>query len=46
MNLIKLEDLNVFPLEERRKKLNKKFEKELLEEVNNEVGEELNIDKN
>jgi len=45
MNLIKLEDLNIFPLEETRKKLDKKFEKKLLEEENNEVGEELNIDK-
>jgi len=45
MNLIKLEDLNVLPLEEIRKKLDKKFGKKLLEEGNNEVGEELNIGK-
>jgi len=38
MNLIKLEDLNVIPLEEIRKKLDKKFGKKLLEE-------ELNIDE-
>ena len=41
MNLIKLEDLNVLPLEEIRKKLDKKFEKKPLEEENNEVGEEI-----
>ena len=39
MNLIKLEDLNIHPLEEIRKKLDKKFEKKLSEEENNEVGE-------
>ena len=43
MNLIKLEDLNVLPLEEIKKKLDKKFGKKLLEEENNEVGEKLNI---
>jgi len=44
MNLIKLEDLNVLPLEEIRKKLEKKFEKQPLEEEeNNEVGEEIDI---
>ena len=37
MNLIKLEDLNVLSLEEIRKKL----DKNLLEEENNEVGEEI-----
>ena len=37
MNLIKLEDLNVLPLEEIRQKLDKKFEKKLLEEENNEI---------
>jgi len=41
MNLIKLEDLNVLPLEEIRKKLDKKFEKKPLEEDNNEVREEV-----
>ena len=45
MNLIKLEDFNILPLEEIRKKLDKKFEKELLEEKNNDVGEKLNIDE-
>ena len=40
INLIKLEDLNVLPLEEIRKKLDKKFEKKP-EEENNEVGEEI-----
>ena len=44
MNLIKLEDLNVLPLDEIRKKLDKKFEKILLDEENNEIGEQLNID--
>jgi len=41
MNLIKLEDLKVLPLEEIRKKLDKKFEKKPLEEENNEVREEI-----
>jgi len=41
MNLIKLENLNVLPLEEIRKKLDKKFEKQTLEEENNEVWEEI-----
>ena len=45
MNLFKLEELNVVPLEEIRKKLDKKFGKKLLEEENNEVGEGLNIDE-
>ena len=45
MNLIKLEDLNALPLEEIRKKLDKKIEKKILDEENNEVGEELNIDE-
>ena len=31
MNLIKLEDLNVLPLDETRKKLGKNFKKELLD---------------
>jgi len=39
MNLIKLEDLNVLPLEEIRKRLDKK----LLDEENNEVGEEVDL---
>ena len=45
MNLIKLEDLNVLALEEIRTKLDKKFEKKLVEEENHEVGEKLNIGK-
>ena len=45
MNLIELEDLNVLPLEEIRKKLDKKFEKILLDEENNEIGEKLDIDE-
>ena len=44
MNLIKLEHLNVLPLEEIRKKQDKKFEKMLLDVENNEIGEQLNID--
>ena len=44
MNLIMLEDLNVIPLEEIKKKLDKKFgKKPLEEEENNEVGEEVDI---
>jgi len=43
MNLIKLEDLNVVPLEEIRKKLDKKFGKKPLEEEHNEVGEETKL---
>jgi len=45
INLIKLEDLNILPLEEIRQKLDKKFGKKLLEEENNEIGEEFNINK-
>jgi len=41
MNLINSKDLNVLPLEEIRKKLDKKFEEKLLEDENNEVGEEI-----
>ena len=41
MNLIKLKDLNVLPLKEIKKKLDKKFGKKPLEEENNEVGEEI-----
>ena len=44
MNLIKLEDLNILPLEETRKKLDKKFRTKPLEEENNEVGEEIETD--
>ena len=41
MNLIKLEDVNALPLEEIRKKLDKKLEKKILDEENNKVGEEI-----
>ena len=41
MNLIKLEDLNVLPLEEIRKKLDKTLKKKIIEEENNEVGEKI-----
>ena len=41
MNLIKLEDLNVLPLEETRKKIDKMS----LDEKNSEIGEEFNIDE-
>ena len=41
MNLINLEDLNVLPSEEIRKRLDKTLEKKILEEENNEVGEEI-----
>jgi len=41
MNLIKLKDLNVLPLEEIRKRLDKKSGKKPLEEENNGVGEEI-----
>ena len=49
MNLIKLKDLNALPLEEIWKRLDKKIEKKILDEENNEVGEELkmaNIESN
>jgi len=39
MNLIKLEDLNVLPLEEIKKRLDKK----LLDKENNKVGEEIDL---
>ena len=45
IDLIKLKDVNVLPLEKIRKKLVKKFEKMLLAEENNEIGEELNGDE-
>ena len=43
MNLIKLEDLNVLPLEEVRRKLEKKYGKKTVEDEINEIGEELNL---
>jgi len=43
INLIKLDDLKVLPLEEIIKKLDKKFGKKPLGEENNEVGEEIDL---
>jgi len=43
MNLIKLEDLNVLPLEESRTKLDKKYGKMAIEDEMNEIGEEFNL---
>jgi len=43
MNLIKLEDLNVLPLEGVRTKLDKKDGKMTIEDVINEIGEGLDL---
>jgi len=43
VNLIKLEDVNVLPLEEIRRKLDKKYGKMTIEDEINEIGEELNL---
>jgi len=43
MDLIKLEDLDVLPLEEIRKKLDKKYEKMTIENETNEMGEEIDL---
>ena len=43
MNLIKLEDLNVVPLEEIRRKLDKKYGKMIVEDEINKIGEELDL---
>lgn len=43
MNLIKLDDLNVVPLEEIRSKLDKKYDKMVFDDEINEIGEELHI---
>ena len=43
MNPIKLEDLNVLPLEEVRRKLDKKYGKMVVEDEINEIREELNL---
>ena len=43
MNLIKLEVLNVLPLEEVRRKLDKKYDKMAIEDKINEIGEELDL---
>ena len=45
MNLIKLEDLNVIPLEEARRKLDKKYGKMVFDDKINQIGEKLNIDE-
>ena len=43
MNLIKLEDLNVLPLEEVRRKVDKKYGKMTVEHEINEIEEEINL---
>jgi len=43
MNLIKLEDLDVLPLEEIKRKLDKKYEKMTIENEINEIGEEIDL---
>ena len=43
MNLIKLKDLNVLPLEEVRRNLDKKYGKMAIEDEMNEIGEEFNL---
>ena len=45
MNLIKLEDLNVLPLEEIRRNLDKKYGKMTNENEINEIGEEIDLRK-
>ena len=45
MNLIKLEDLNVLPLEEVRRKLDKKYGKMTIEDEINEIREELDVEE-
>ena len=44
MNIIKLEDLSVILLQEMRKRLDKKYDKIVIDDEINEIGEELNID--
>ena len=43
MNLIKLEDLSVLPLEEVRRKLDKKYGKMNVEDEINEIGEKIEL---
>ena len=43
MNLIKLDDLNILPLEESMRKLDKKYSKMTTENEINEIGEEINL---
>ena len=43
MNIIKLEDLNILPLEEVRRKVDKKDSKMTIEDEINEIGEELDL---
>ena len=45
MNLIKLEDLNVVPLKEIRKKLDNKYGKMVFDDEINEIREELNTNE-
>ena len=45
MNLIKLEDLDVLPLEEITRKLDKKYEKMTIENEINQIGEEIDLYK-
>jgi len=43
MNLIKLDDLNLLPLEEIKQKLDKKYGKMAAENEINEIGEEIDL---
>ena len=43
MNLIKLEDLNILPLAEIRRELDKKYGKMTNENEINEIGEEIDL---
>ena len=43
MNLIKLRDFNVLPLEEIRRKFDKKYDKMTNKNEINEIGEEINL---
>ena len=45
INLLKLDDLNALPLEEIRRKLDKKYDKMAFDDEINEIGEELNVDE-
>ena len=45
MNLIKQENLNMVPLEEIRRKLDKKYGKIVFDDGINDIGEELTIDE-
>ena len=43
MNLIKLEDLSALPLEEIRRKLDKKYGRMTIENKINEIGEQIDL---